>query len=500
MRLFPLLCLVLGTIDGLSSSKPKLTLDEFFNYTQLKFFAVAPDSGQSILLQTTQQLWAESVNEEHLHLISLQDQNKTLIDTGVSAALQPRWHGEWIAYIVDKRVVPSNSGLQYAIQLFSSRTRQRVSLPVGKKPIHAFAWSNTGSALYYATETPWTNAAETGYQSEWRGVIQHREKDRGDTIYRINLNNMVEPQIDLVTNISLRVAEMICSPDGKYLVYSTESRNGQIESIGDFEIYSLSLSNPVPSRRTNNQAIERRLTWFKDESILFSVSGEGSPEGEYRDSQGRLYSLNLTDNHIDRWAKEFTGSVTDFVLLNNGVAILGQMSIEVQVYTQQSPGSELIKRTSWPGTYEKITVASGRNTSLIAFIYSSFDVPQEIYVVDRIDRLTAAKPVTQVNKLFTERNLPRGKSYRWRNDDDGVEVEGILHYPPDQFERKNLPLMVLIHGGPYRANLNTLYLSWNNPATMMATEGWLVLQPNYRGSPGNRDLLSVRVSLCRLWR
>jgi hypothetical protein len=112
---------------------------------------------------------------------------------------------------------------------------------VGKKPMHAFTWSNIDSALYYATETSWTNETENEYQNQWKGVIQHREKERGDAIYRINFESMSPFRIDLVTNISLRVAELICSPDDKYLVYSTESRNGHIESIDDFEIYALNL-------------------------------------------------------------------------------------------------------------------------------------------------------------------------------------------------------------------------------------------------------------------
>ena len=487
-RLLVLLFLILGNIGSTVLSTPKLTLDEFFNYTQLTFFALAPDDGQSILIQTAHHVWEESVNEQHLYLQSLSNENTVSITARASAALKPRWHGEWIAYIVENTVGNAHDDQQYSIELFSSRTEQRVSLPVGNKPIHAFAWSSSGSALYYATETSRSNETENEYKNEWKGVIEHRARESGDTIYLIHFKSIAQVQIDIVANISLSVSELICSPDGKYLVYSTESRNGQIESMGDYEIYSLLLTSPsttVPSRLTNNQAIERKLAWFKDESILFTVSSEGSIDGEYKDRQGRLYSLNLTNVHIDRWADQFKGSITDFALLEDGVAILGQLSTEVQVYTQQSPKSELISRLGRRGTYEAITVVAVGGTSTIAFIHSSFDVPQEIYVADRIDRLTDARPVSHVNRLFTQRNLPKGASYRWRNDDDGVEVEGVLHYPPDKFEQKNLPLLVLIHGGPYRASLNAFQISWYYCAVMMATEDWLVLQPNYRGSTGS---------------
>jgi dipeptidyl aminopeptidase/acylaminoacyl peptidase len=70
------------------------------------------------------------------------------------------------------------------------------------------------------------------------------------------------------------------------------------------------------------------------------------------------------------------------------------------------------------------------------------------------------------------------------NEDDGIEIEGVLLYPPEKFEQKNLPLFVLIHGGPYRGDLNNFRADWYKCGVMMATEGWLVLEPNYRGSTG----------------
>jgi dipeptidyl aminopeptidase/acylaminoacyl peptidase len=66
-------------------------------------------------------------------------------------------------------------------------------------------------------------------------------------------------------------------------------------------------------------------------------------------------------------------------------------------------------------------------------------------------------------------------------------IEGILHYPPEKFQSKNLPLLVLIHGGPYSASLNKLEFVWHNWASLAASEGWLVLEPNYRGSTGYGD-------------
>jgi dipeptidyl aminopeptidase/acylaminoacyl peptidase len=111
----------------------------------------------------------------------------------------------------------------------------------------------------------------------------------------------------------------------------------------------------------------------------------------------------------------------------------------------------------------------------------------EVYLANSIDQLQTAQPITNENILFTQRDLPEAKVYKWTNEDDHQIIEGLLHYPPGKFESKNLPLLVLIHGGPYSASLNRFLPNWYSCAALAASEGWLVLEPNYRGSIGYGD-------------
>ena len=61
----------------------------------------------------------------------------------------------------------------------------------------------------------------------------------------------------------------------------------------------------------------------------------------------------------------------------------------------------------------------------------------------------------------------------------------IIHQ--GRYEQKNLPLFVFIHGGPADVSLNLFHANWLTWAPMAATEGWLVFEPNYRGSIGYGD-------------
>jgi len=60
-------------------------------------------------------------------------------------------------------------------------------------------------------------------------------------------------------------------------------------------------------------------------------------------------------------------------------------------------------------------------------------------------------------------------------------------YPPGKFETKNPPLLTLIHGGPNDADGNHFEADWYQWDRLAATNGWLVFEPNYRGSTGYGD-------------
>ncbi|MFW2343117.1 alpha/beta fold hydrolase [Brevundimonas sp.] len=66
---------------------------------------------------------------------------------------------------------------------------------------------------------------------------------------------------------------------------------------------------------------------------------------------------------------------------------------------------------------------------------------------------------------------------------DGLEIHGYLTIPPGIGNPRGLPLVVLAHGGP--ASRDVLGFDWW--AQAIASRGFAVLQPNFRGSTGYGD-------------
>jgi dipeptidyl aminopeptidase/acylaminoacyl peptidase len=132
------------------------------------------------------------------------------------------------------------------------------------------------------------------------------------------------------------------------------------------------------------------------------------------------------------------------------------------------------------------------HSSRVVFVYSSLGKPEEVYLAESAAQLDQARSITSFNKLFAERDLPQGKPYKWKAD-DGTIVEGMLIYPPGKFEAQHLPMLTLIHGGPADADGNHFEADWYQWSALAATNGWLVFEPNYRGSTGYGDKFLMQI-------
>jgi dipeptidyl aminopeptidase/acylaminoacyl peptidase len=276
--------------------------------------------------------------------------------------------------------------------------------------------------------------------------------------------------------------------DGSKLAFVTTSVSERQEKVSEFEIYSVDLANASPDRPphqvTHNEAVENNLHWAADNRhVLFTVE-IGDVTGHYRDLQPHLYWVDVETGEVQQWAKDFPGAIDRYDIAGNEVLVAGKHATEVPLYSSAKPSDSFAKLNGWAGTYERVSAAD--HSPRVAVVYSSLQKPTEVYLAESADKLQEARPITAFNKLFAERDLPQGKPYKWKAD-DGTTVEGMLIYPPGRFEAKNLAMFVLIHGGPADADGNHFEADWYQWDRLAATQGWLVFEPNYRGSSGYGD-------------
>ncbi len=512
--LLTLLTLFLSTGFGVVQ-KPLLTLDEFFNAVDIHHVRISPD-GRSVVIETSRADWDADRFRSDLWLYR-DDRAGALVPlttTGHDQDAQWSPDGKWIAFLSDRglpqepekddehaKTEPTKTMQVYAIAVAGG---EAFPMTRGEEEVHAFAWSGDSREIYFATRTPWSKEQKEAYKKEWKDAVQFRESERGDVISRIAVADAMHCAMvntgkacdastaaTQITSTPLRAKQLETSPDGKRIAVLTESRTERWESAEDFAIYVVDSAGGTAKRLVARPAFLDSLRWAADGRHIFFHFLNGAVEGPYQDAQPRVYSVDVESGSMVRWAAMFPGAVADYAALSDGgLLATGRMGTEVQTYVQHSADSDFARQSGTPGTYEEISPAA--HSPRLAFVHSNLQQPAEVYLAETAADIAHARRITAFNQVLTERALPEGKPYRWTAD-DGVTVEGMLIYPPGKFEAKHLRTLTLIHGGPGDADGNHFEADWYQWGSLAATQGWLVFEPNYRGSIGYGDKFTLGI-------
>jgi len=133
-----------------------------------------------------------------------------------------------------------------------------------------------------------------------------------------------------------------------------------------------------------------------------------------------------------------------------------------------------------PNTVNLITVPTRQETqNVLVSAYS--DVQPRVYFLfdtekKKLNRVGASYPNIKPSKMGAQEEV----RYKAR---DGLEIPAMLTLPV-QSNGKNLPMVVLVHGGPY---VRGSQWGWDPEVQFLASRGYVVLQPEFRGSTGFGD-------------
>ena len=91
---------------------------------------------------------------------------------------------------------------------------------------------------------------------------------------------------------------------------------------------------------------------------------------------------------------------------------------------------------------------------------------------------------TTTNPQVSSWSLGAVREVQWKNPKDGHTVYGVLSLPPGYQPGQRYKTAIHLHGGPEEAFTAGFNASWYDYAVLLASQGYVVLQPNYRGSAG----------------
>lgn len=256
------------------------------------------------------------------------------------------------------------------------------------------------------------------------------------------------------------------SDQGKVLAredYRKRDKEHQIYSkiSGDWELI-YSLKTDIPNISVQAVSADGKQLLFVDaegdREAIYSLSlADGIVSGPKYQKENRDVDHLTQDNNRKLIAVKYSGLKPQYEFVNKDLD---------ELYTRLEnvfPMSD-ISFTSSTLSGEKILFhISGYEHADTYMLYDKSN--------DRIQKLASGYPnVESIGEL-------KGIRYKAR---DGLKIPAIITLPTDPEKRENLPLLVLPHGGPESYSK----ISFNWLAQFFASKGYVVLQPNFRGSSG----------------
>ena len=409
-----------------------------------------------------------------------------LMEPGAYSAL--RWSPDGRALTFLAAPSPEAGPQLFLLALSPGATPRRLTDPARfTAGIDLYDWLPDGSGLVFAaTELDEAFTAAQRKLRDFYGDVRRLSASPapGSALYRLTL---ADGRVERLASAPFEAPESLgVSPDGRWLAISGSGLRQTVET-GEVALLPLTpgAAGETP-RRTRNLITEETLAWAGHD--LF-VTGPGEEkDGRYTATEARLYRVDAGDLHLVRIAPGLPGYLMQQISLPDGSLLtLAVVSTGMRISQVEPASGKVVTLREHRGWLDNLSVS--RSGDRISFIAGDAHHFSEIYVAQGLNDLATARPVTDFNAALSRGPLPEIETVSW-NSDDGTAVEGVLFWPPGRKGEKGLPLIVDLHGGPFGAarteavDLHGPYMSY--PA-LLAARGFLVVNPNYRGSAGHGD-------------
>lgn len=196
-----------------------------------------------------------------------------------------------------------------------------------------------------------------------------------------------------------------------------------------------------------------------DVDQLFELDFDGKITGPVFANTDREIARVLTDINRKVIGVEFDGQAPSYEFYDQA------LNKAVRELVAEFDGLA-ISIESWTDNYDSLLLhISGSGTSPA---YYRFDVAKR-----QLSMLTKTYP------QIDDDDVGEVLAIKYKAS-DGLEIPAIVTFPPNADKSKPLPLIVLPHGGP--SSNDTMEFDWLSQ--YFANRGYLVFQPNFRGSTG----------------
>ncbi len=469
-RFFVAITVVLMALPGFSQTSRPFRLKDLQKLVRISSPRISPD-GKQVAMVVSRPDWKNDKNKQEIDLVQIADGSLRKLTFQREGLSSPRWSpdGKKLAFLAKD---PKSKKSQLYVMPMDGG--DAVMITHSKTGIDAYAWRPDGKQFAFVAQDTVPNPK----------AIKHHED-----AFRVTDNNYM--------------TRAAVQPWHLWVVPADGGKARQLTS-GSYSLGTDQGSLSAPAWTADGKSIVfckypdvwEGNAWHsvlasvdvKTGKIKTIVAAEGStnpvfaPDGKMlafirprNGDQNNGFAVYVRENgKISDATAALARNINNFVWLPDGktMLLMAEKGTREVMWQQPVNGEAQLLNTGniLPGSRGVSVSKNG----IIAFTGSTTSHPTELYVMSSVN--SQPRKLTRFNAFVDSLDIAKNESIRWKQD--GFQEDGVLTYPVNFEKGKKYPLVLVIHGGPEGAST----VRFSPLVQLLAAKGFLVFQPNYRGS------------------
>jgi dipeptidyl aminopeptidase/acylaminoacyl peptidase len=456
-----------------------VTLDDLMRLKAVGAQQLSPD-GKRVAYTVSQADFDENVFRSNIFLVDSSGGTPTKLTNSLRRDTSPRWSpdGKWIAFLSDRDNRPEKIA-RTQIWVISPDGGEAWQLTREKVNIQSFHWSPDGKRIALV-------AAEGASDEE-----EKRKREKDDALVtesdlrpaRIYLASVPDGKTELLYSSKRHISSISFSPKGDEIAFADQPTPKVPD--GFFSVVRVVDVNTKQVRELAGGSLSNRNPeWSPDGKYIAFIGG---PQNDWA-ANNNLYIAPASGGSARNLSAEFDERINDYEWSDDSSALY---------FSAAQKTNQYIFRIGLDGKVTTVDDRAGVAGSLsiahgwMAWVYDNPNEPGEVHVAAiRANGRAASfrftpRKLTDTNPQVKEWALGKTEVVRWKNKNDGMDMDGLLVLPPNYTAGTRVPLLLNIHGGP--AGVFTASFSARRgvyPIQAWTSAGYAVFMPNPRGSGG----------------